>query len=64
MFAEHLGLGGMLSSPVSRAGGRVELQKPIFAGLYGFSAAELAAARTDSGWQPDFRVSAGLGINF
>ena len=42
----------------------MELQKPIFAGLYGFSAAELAAARTDSGWQPDFRVSAGLGINF
>ena len=64
VFAEHEGLGDMLSAPISRAGARVELDKPIVGGLFAFSAAEAAMAHGATGWQPDFRVSAGMGLSF
>ena len=54
----------MLSAPISRAGARVELDKPIVGGLFAFSAAEAAMAHGATGWQPDFRVSAGMGLSF
>jgi hypothetical protein len=54
----------MFSAPISRAGARVELQKPIVGGLFSFAAGEAAMSKQPAGWTPDLRVSAGLGFNF
>jgi len=64
LFAEHQGLGDWLSSPISKAGGRIELDKPLFGPVSSYIAGELAADHTSGSWKPTVGAFAGLRVDF
>jgi len=45
-------------------GAKVELDKPLFGGMFAYSSAEAGLLRTGTGWTPDLQVQGGLGLTF